>query len=465
MLSIVLRSPSSYFYCSVQGTDNMLCIFQISILSLLLSKGYGCHGGRRGCDVVQDDCAAPATYLEGPGRHPMIVAVSATVLIPISRGDLSPNDYTNGGPVTGPDQMRCDFESSCCWQNNKPPLDKLEWNVMEGSVDPQAFNRAFGTSSTPSGRFLGVVSAATDSSDEAQFHSCSIACTEEPVKVSLRHWTTDGVKLQVCTREAFFDNPENAPLLNCQELPRSSSPGPTTVELAPGEFFDVVIVAYNFVGQMGAAAIDDIQVDFVPCQVTSEPETTESVEPESETPAAAGDECSKLVCDFEGNFCSYVNSGNGVSLTNGMVGSGTSSNNWETVQGRYRNPLTGLNNAASGTYYAATYLCPNKKAVLSAESELAEERVIRFNYYKATQGIQLIGCCGPNADVCTFKTPIDVEVGDRVWKVGNMVCPAGPNKVTFTAVNSGANQGAVGLDDIKVYKSTGDPASATEPVC
>ncbi|KFD61632.1 hypothetical protein M514_06970 [Trichuris suis] len=374
-------------------------------------------------------------------------------------------DSANGGPVTGPDQMRCDFESSCCWQNNKPPLDKLEWNVMEGSVDPQAFNRAFGTSSTPSGRFLGVVSAATDSSDEAQFHSCSIACTEEPVKVSLRHWTTDGVKLQVCTREAFFDNPENAPLLNCQELPRSSSPGPTTVELAPGEFFDVVIVAYNFVGQMGAAAIDDIQVDFVPCQVTSEPETTESVEPESETPAAAGDECSKLVCDFEGNFCSYVNSGNGVSLTNGMVGSGTSSNNWETVQGRYRNPLTGLNNAASGTYYAATYLCPNKKAVLSAESELAEERVIRFNYYKATQGIQLIGCCGPNADVCTFKTPIDVEVGDRVWKVGNMVCPAGPNKVTFTAVNSGANQGAVGLDDIKVYKSTGDPASATEPVC
>ncbi|KRY33150.1 hypothetical protein T01_9133 [Trichinella spiralis] len=405
---------------------------------------FACHGRRRGCGGCEEETIvtqySPMAELFGPNVRAMPY-------------DSSTFDSANGGPVTGPEQMSCDFETSCCWQNNKPPLDKLEWSTLEGTPDPEVFNRAFGTPNIPSGRFLAIASGATDSSDEAQFHSCSIACTEEPVRVSLRHWTTDGVKLQVCTREAFFDNPENAPLLNCQELPRTSSPGPTTVELSPGEFFDVVIVAYNFVSNLGAAAVDDVRVDFVPCTPTEEPGVVET--PAEPVPAPAGGECEAFVCGFEGRMCAYQD----------LANSGLATTSWEIVQGRFRNPLTGLNNAPSGSYYVATYLLPNQRSVLRSTGNLADERVIKFQYYKATQGIQLVVCCGPNSDICGFKTPIDVEVGDRVWKVGYVVCPAGPNQITFTAINNGANQGAVGLDDVGVYRMTGAPQDATETVC
>ncbi|KRY58400.1 hypothetical protein T03_18095 [Trichinella britovi] len=438
----------------------------LSLISIFFYEAFACHGRRRGCGTCEEETIV-TQYSPMAGMQfflAILIVIVMMILLQFKNyldqmyvlcHTTAPVtfDSANGGPVTGPEQMSCDFETSCCWQNNKPPLDKLEWSTLEGTPDPEVFNRAFGTPNIPSGRFLAIASGATDSSDEAQFHSCSIACTEEPVRVSLRHWTTDGVKLQVCTREAFFDNPENAPLLNCQELPRTSSPGPTTVELSPGEFFDVVIVAYNFVSNLGAAAVDDVRVDFVPCTPTEEPGVVET--PAEPVPPPAGGECEAFVCGFEGRMCAYQD----------LANSGLATTSWEIVQGRFRNPLTGLNNAPSGNYYVATYLLPNQRSVLRSTGDLAEERVIKFQYYKATQGIQLVVCCGPNSDICSFKTPIDVEVGDRVWKVGYVVCPAGPNQITFTAINNGANQGAVGLDDVGVYRMTGAPQDATETVC
>lgn len=100
------------------------------------------------------------------------------------------------------------------------------------------------------------------------------------------------MQLQVCTREAFFNNPESNPLLHCVDVPKGQMPGPFVAELPPGEIFDVsrashsffliymciskllyhysllqvVIVARNFIDKRGdIALIDNIRVDYILC--------------------------------------------------------------------------------------------------------------------------------------------------------------------------------------------------------
>ena len=54
-----------------------------------------------------------------------------------------------------------------------------------------------------------------------------------------RHWQTPNVLLQVCTRASFFNDPVEAPLLNCREVKPENTPGPTTVTLPASRLVDV----------------------------------------------------------------------------------------------------------------------------------------------------------------------------------------------------------------------------------
>lgn len=59
-------------------------------------------------------------------------------------------------------------------------------------------------------------------------------------KTVFRHWTTDGVQLQVCTKGDFFtsDNGTSA-LSGCQDMIQDGQPGPSTYSLSPGDVIKV----------------------------------------------------------------------------------------------------------------------------------------------------------------------------------------------------------------------------------
>ena len=55
-------------------------------------------------------------------------------------------------------------------------------------------------------------------------------------------------------------------LSDCQLVPAAEQSGPSLMTLPPGEDFEVVVVASNFIDEkVDVAIIDNLSVDFVPC--------------------------------------------------------------------------------------------------------------------------------------------------------------------------------------------------------
>ena len=93
-----------------------------------------------------------------------------------------------GGPVDSAEKLSCNMEQpgKCCWENVAAPLDQLQWAQASGSVTPAVFDPKFRQPSRrPAGSYLLVVGS-TAASDEAQFSSCSIPCTQGNITVTLR---------------------------------------------------------------------------------------------------------------------------------------------------------------------------------------------------------------------------------------------------------------------------------------
>lgn len=59
---------------------------------------------------------------------------------------------------------------------------------------------------------------------------------------------------------------------------------------------------------------------------------------------------------------------------------------------------------------------------------LTDDRVITFNYYEGTHGLQLKGCCN-GFEMCPFSSDKFVSVSDRTWKAAHFVCKKGTTKV------------------------------------
>lgn len=58
------------------------------------------------------------------------------------------------------------------------------------------------------------------------------------------HWKTKEVDLKVCTQDSFVDTgeaEEESLLLNCVDVPADAAGKPVTIELPPGNEFDVSI--------------------------------------------------------------------------------------------------------------------------------------------------------------------------------------------------------------------------------
>lgn len=54
-----------------------------------------------------------------------------------------------GGPVVLDNELNCDFSDSCCWRNEEPPTDKLDWGLGSGEIDDAKFQNSFQTSDKP----------------------------------------------------------------------------------------------------------------------------------------------------------------------------------------------------------------------------------------------------------------------------------------------------------------------------
>lgn len=181
----------------------------------------------------------------------------------------------SGGPIDNGDDLECNFQGFCCWDNVGYPTDQFDWGWATGDADQQKLQDNFGTSTKPNGRYLIAARQKSSATNEAMFISCTVTCTTRPIKVKFRHWTTQGVQLQVCSSETFFNENNKVQLINCKDVRRSSSPGPDTISIPPGEFLDIIFVASNFQDvQGGIAIIDDIVVDVTPC-----PNKKESTKP------------------------------------------------------------------------------------------------------------------------------------------------------------------------------------------
>jgi hypothetical protein len=378
----------------------------------------------------------------------------------VTAGPYDSSGYSGhgGGPITAGSDLNCDFSSSCCWQNS--PDSQVQWQLGTGAPESAKMKKNFGTTTLPTGNFLVVPSeAAAGATDQAKFVSCSIPCTTGPITVNLRHWATKGVTIQVCTQADGTTS-----LQNCQTLP-TANPGPDSVTLPQvSSLTDIVIVASGFTAKTGSIAmIDDIQVTASVCPTTTTSTTaatTTTTTTLAPVTTATAQVCTNVQCNFESSSpCAYTDAS-----TTSKIGGANKS--WQTVQGRFNNPSTGVPGAGEGTYYTAVYLLPGDAATLISNVNFDQPRVVRFKAYKVVEGVDL-QCCCDQIDTCVYKTGKGTQTSDfRVWKTVSVTCPAGTKSVIFYAKNFGRNQGAVGLDNIQVLIPSGtDPNAATQNAC
>lgn len=374
--------------------------------------------------------------------------------------DGSGYDAKNG-KADHPDDLHCDFSGPCCWKNTKPPFDTMDYALASGDPDPDCFQKSFGTSQMPSGNYLITASdVATGEGDKAELQSCVIHCADDSIQVTVKHWASQGVKLQVC--EIAESDPKN--YVACMDLP-SGGPGPDTVSLPPGSDVYIAIVASNLVAKgPNMAIIKEITVKYPECSSSTQPPQTAAptdaqtqpqpvTQPPTTTPSLA--ECQKLVNDFESGMGNY-----GPGSGPNPRPSGNTINFQQAGPNRFKNPATGVAQSPDKSHYAAAYVLPKENAYMECPSNFDQERTIKFQEYKATEGLAFKCCCDSLSD-CPYDSGKSVEKTDfRQWYQGRCTCKQGTQKVIFFADNQGPNEGGVGIDNIQVFDATG-----TQRIC
>ncbi|VDP16179.1 unnamed protein product, partial [Soboliphyme baturini] len=117
--------------------------------------------------------------------------------------------------------------------------------------------------------------------------------------------------------------------------------------------------------------------------------------------------------------------------------------------------------------YLVVELKPDDGAVLRSDAKFDEDLVVRFHYYDATDYAQLTMCCFGKSTCCPLVTKLEAKPDDKAWKSASGTCPAGTDRVEFSARNYGHNQGAIGISGIQLFKpkSGMHPEDADENVC
>jgi hypothetical protein len=372
--------------------------------------------------------------------------------------DVQTAPYTPSGdsPVQTCDALNCNFDSGCCWSNNQPPADQINWVQGSGQGEAAKMQKSFGTSQVPEGNFLITASEVGGNAEQtAQLYSCQV-CSGGQVTVKVRHWQSKSMSIMVCQIHDLTDQPQN-----CQTLPQSSG-NADTVQLPADQSSRIAIIAKGFTDPAGSVAmIDDINVQCDQCQQSTTTQATPGPTQAAQTPAppAAKPPCKEILCNFEsGNPCSYSSASGG----------GNANQNWAAQSAPYQNRLTGIPKPGEGSKFAASYLKKQgEKSTLQTNANFDQDYVVRFNYYKATEGVNLKACCNDESN-CPYGATPSVQTSDyRSWKTASIVCKSGTNKVLFISENEkGASEGAVGVDNIQLLQpSGGSPDDASQSAC
>jgi len=366
--------------------------------------------------------------------------------------------------AAGPDQpgdcsaLSCnlDDKDSCCWTNNQPPADQLNWVKGGGQIDSAKLQENFGTSTAPQGNFFLTASDVAGTQEQtAHLYSCPIACSDGDITVKAKHWATNATKIQVCSETDPAGPPQN-----CQDLPPSNG-NEDSVTIPKGENQRVVIQAVGFQDPTGTVAmVDDIQVECNPCAGSTPPPGTDAATPGATPAPAAPAPCKEITCDFEsGSPCSYTPASGG----------GNAAENWGVHDAPYQNKLTGVPKPSSnGQKFASTYTKKKgEKSSLETNANFESEYVVRYQYYKATDGLSFKGCCNDESS-CPKDTGTSVQTADyKAWKTESITCPAGTKKVVFICENmDGNSEGACAIDNIQLLQpSGGSPSDASQSAC
>jgi hypothetical protein len=320
--------------------------------------------------------------------------------------------------------LKCDFDSGpCCWDNVKAPADTLDYLLLNSAdIDATKFQKSFGTSTQPKGKFIG--SGSSTSSDTALFVSCPIACATGDVLVTLNHWQAQGVAVTVCSIDAT-----SGAQSNCMPVKASEVPGPSLVTIPGSKNMKVGILSTGFPPSPGGLSlIDDISVNYQSCSGSSG------------SPAAGGAGACAAQCDTA-TMCSYKASGAGPPFT--------------AQSGQLNNRVTGVRPRKDGKGYLGTFMDHSAtESDLSAPlgTPLADSTNFVFEYYEATDQLVLNGCCDTT---CSFASSGPVT-GDSVqWQKATLTCPAGTQTVTFKCVNSGPNEGGCGVFNVQAQDASG----------
>lgn len=166
-----------------------------------------------------------------------------------------------------------------------------------------------------------------------------------------------------------------------------------------------------------------------------------------------------MPCDFEDQtLCHYTND------ATDYLGR-TNTETWSAVKGPFKNLLTGIQSAAQGDYFAATYLNPNQGAQMSINIALRKNFVINFQGYRATNGIDLIvGCQSANQWNILYNTTDNVDKTDyRNWKnVSLFIQTDDCTNFFISAFNKRKNIGAAGVDNIQVFYNSYNCSTVTK---
>jgi hypothetical protein len=262
------------------------------------------------------------------------------------------------------------------------------------------------------------------------------------------------MQIQVCRIHDISGSPEN-----CQTLPTGSGQV-DTVTLPKDQSSRIVILARGFTEATGSVAmIDDITVECEQCQDTTTTAAPTPAPTPGPTPAPAKPPCKEIVCDFEsGNPCSY----------SPASGGGNANQNWGTQSAPYQNRLTGIPKPGQQQKFGASYLKKKgEKTSLQTNANFDNDYVVRFNYYKAVQGVNLKCCCDDESN-CPYGATPSVQTSDyRSWRTASVTCKSGTKKVIFICENeNGESEGACGVDNIQLLQpSGGSPDDASQSAC
>jgi len=158
--------------------------------------------------------------------------------------------------------------------------------------------------------------------------------------------------------------------------------------------------------------------------------------------------CQKLNCMAStGTPCKYSAGGSGA-------------NGWGKVQ-HLGNPDTGIHDNNNGYFYGTSVSGgPQAISMSSPRINIQKPRLLKFQYYEATDNFNLKACVNSNTN-CPFQSNLNAVPNDRAWRNGQLALPPGTHKVIFIANNVGNALGSAAVKNIVLYNA----GSPSVPVC